>query len=397
MQPVQQAIDVRFRYPVYFTRGLFARDNTLLSRVLHRGRAEAPSPVLFVVDRGVYERQPGLLRAIEGYTRAHAAALHLACPPLVVEGGEAAKNSLENVSVLHDVIGDAGLCRRSYLVVVGGGGVIDMAGYAAATAHRGLRLVRIPTTVLAQADAGVSVKNAVNARGRKNFLGTFAPPFAVLNDSDFLATLSDRDWRSGMAEAIKAALVKDGAFFAYLETHATRLARREMRLMQHLIQRSAELHLAHLAHAGDAFEQGVSRPLDFGHWAAHKLEQLTAFRLRHGEAVALGIALDTTYSYLAGFLPEADWERVLSTLARAGFTLWVPELSEHLDDPGHPRSILRGLEEFRQHIGGPLAIMLLWRIGQGFEAHQVDPELVRASIAVLEHATRGKRVAGAAA
>jgi 3-dehydroquinate synthase len=202
---------------------------------------------------------------------------------------------------------------------IGGGAVLDMVGYAAATAHRGIRLIRVPTTVLAQNDSGVGVKNGINAFGKKNFLGTFAPPYAVLNDIDFLTTLDDRDWRSGIAEAVKVALIKDANFFEFITTNAKALARRDMDSMQHLVYRCAQLHLNHIANSGDPFEKGSSRPLDFGHWAAHKLEQLTHYNLRHGEAVAIGIALDTTYSYMAGMLSRSDWQQVLETAENIRF------------------------------------------------------------------------------
>ena len=189
-----------------------------------------------------------------------------------------------------------------------------MVGYAAATAHRGVRLIRVPTTVLAQDDSAVGVKNGINAFGKKNFVGSFAPPHAVLNDFDLLLTLQDRDWRAGISEAMKVALLKDAPFFAWIEHHAGDLTDRSLPAMAQLIHRSAELHLNHIATSGDPFELGSSRPLDFGHWAAHKLEQLSNHALRHGEAVAIGIALDSTYSYLTGSLAHADWRRIIDAV-----------------------------------------------------------------------------------
>ena len=216
-------------------------------------------------------------------------------------------------------------------MAIGGGAVLDAAGYAAATAHRGIRLIRVPTTVLAQDDSAMGVKNGINAFGKKNYLGTFAPPFAVINDVAFLQTLPDRHWRAGVSEAIKAALIKDRAFFDFLESQAAALKARDLVAMEQVIRRCAVLHLSHIASGGDPFELGSSRPLDFGHWSAHKLEQLTDHRLGHGEAVAIGIALDTTYSYLAGFLPEDDWRRIISLLPALGLSVYVPELGQNLD------------------------------------------------------------------
>src|SRR5204862_2038620 len=130
-------------------------------------------------------------------------------PPKIVPGGERAKQSPALIAALHADLQRLGIDRQSFVVAIGGGALLDAVGYAAATAHRGVRLIRVPTTVLAQADSGVGVKNGINAFGKKNFLGTFAPPAAVINDSTFLVTLSDREWRSGLAEAIKVALLKD--------------------------------------------------------------------------------------------------------------------------------------------------------------------------------------------
>src|SRR5690606_4528392 len=244
-------------------------------------------------------------------------------------------------------------------------------GYAAAIAHRGIKVIRIPTTVLSQNDSGVGVKNGVNYKGKKNFLGTFAPPFAVLNDYDFLTTLSDRDWRAGISEAVKVALIKDQSFFEWLEQHAEDLVERDRPAMQYLIKRCAELHMEHIG-GGDPFEFGSSRPLDFGHWSAHKLEQLSNFDILHGEAVAMGIALDSMYSSLVGLLPQAEADRVIKLLCQLG--LPITHSLMVLDRDDHP--IFKGLQEFREHLGGELTIMLLETIGKGHEVHWLDNQLL---------------------
>ena len=187
----------------------------------------------------------------------------LAAPVLTVPGGEAIKNGLEPLHRIQQAIQDARLCRHSYVVAIGGGAVLDVAGYAAALAHRGVRLIRVPTTVLAQDDSGVGVKNGINAYGhQKNYLGTFAPPAAVINDSSFLTSLSDRDWRGGISEAIKVALIKDARFFDFIERNAAKLTARHLPTMEKVVRRSAELHLTHIATSGDPFELGSARPLE---------------------------------------------------------------------------------------------------------------------------------------
>lgn len=375
-ESIHAAFDVPYHYPVHFTMHLFSPENRLFIDTVGEGNPDRPCKTLFVIDRGLFAHHPELPAAIEAYCSEYHTHLQQPLPPLLIEGGEAAKNHPEHVARVHEAIHEAGLCRHSFLVAIGGGALLDMAGYAAATAHRGIRLIRVPTTVLGQNDAGVGVKNSINAFGKKNFLGTFSPPHAVLNDRTFLSTLSDRDWRSGIAEAIKVALIKDPDFFSLLERQADSLASREMDPMAALIHRCAAMHVAHIAANGDPFERGASRPLDFGHWSAHKLEQMTGYTVRHGEAVAVGIALDTTYSYLAGLLERSEWEKILALLAAVGLPCTLPELR-------HP-ALMHGLDEFREHLGGPLTITLLRAIGRGMEVHEIEREILLKSIDLLE-------------
>ncbi|MCC5667123.1 3-dehydroquinate synthase [Nostoc sp. CHAB 5784] len=383
LQPIHQRVSVTFNYEVYFTKNLFELKNPTLAQVITADGETKPKKVVAIVDAGILQHQPELVKQLVAYTKFYAEIVAIAAEPMIISGGEAAKNDRNLVDQIHQQIEAAGLCRHCYVLAIGGGAVLDLVGYAAATAHRGIRLIRVPTTVLAQNDSGVGVKNGINAFGKKNFLGTFAPPYAVINDSAFLTTLDDRDWRSGIAEAVKVALIKDASFFDYIHSHSPALARRDMDTMQQVIYRCAQLHLEHIANSGDPFEMGSSRPLDFGHWAAHKLEHLTNYRLRHGEAVAIGIALDSTYSYLVGLLDCSEWQKILSTLSALGFTLYVPELVEKLSQLEHPHCLFRGLTEFREHLGGELTLMLLQRIGKGIEVHEVDLFLYRQAISLL--------------
>jgi len=385
LQPIQQRVEVTFNYQVHFTNGIFGIDNPLLAQVVASDGEAKPKKVVAVVDGGLIEHRHGLLEQLREYCDRHSHILTLSASPLVVPGGEAAKNNPQLLENIHQLVEQAGICRHSYLIAIGGGAVLDLVGYAAATAHRGIRLIRIPTTVLAQNDSAVGVKNGINAFGKKNFLGSFAPPYAVLNDFDFLDSLDERDWRSGIAEAVKVALIRDTDFFEFISDNAALLARRDMETMQQVIYRCAQLHLQHIANSGDAFEMGSSRPLDFGHWAAHKLEQLTNYRLRHGEAVAIGIALDSTYSYLQGMLPHSELSRILNTLRTLGFDLYVPEMTEE-SDIEHPRCLFRGLNEFREHLGGELTLTLLQRIGKEIEVHNVKTSLYQQAISLLSDA-----------
>lgn len=370
MEVINQSFQVSYSYPVYFTERLFQPGNAVFKEYLQTQKADNPKKLLFVLEEEVARHHTLLeqeireyLSGIEGF---------LLSGVLVLPGGEECKNEERFFYTLVDALHDAGVDRHSYLIAVGGGALLDTAGYAAAVTHRGIKHIRIPTTVLSQNDSGIGVKNGINYAGKKNFLGTFSPPAAVFNDFSFLITLSDRDWRSGIAEAIKVALIKDKAFFEWLEQSAGRLSLRDMDAMKYLVKRCAALHLAHIG-SGDPFEMGSSRPLDFGHWSAHKLEQLTDFKLRHGEAVAMGIALDSYYSCLSGRLPQEQLQRIVTVLRNVGFVLTHPLFL--IEDQESP--LLKGLQEFREHLGGKLTIMLLCAIGQGEEVHHLDSNLLR--------------------
>lgn len=401
MDVIQQEFLVPVRYPVHFTTGVFAASNGLLRDVVAGGRGVAesgdtlPAKLVVVFDRGVERAHPALMDAIATYCADHRDALTLAAPVLVVPGGETIKNERLYVNRIIETINTAALCRHSYVIAVGGGAVLDTAGFAAATAHRGVRLIRVPTTVLSQDDSALGVKNGINAFGKKNYVGTFSPPFAVINDVSFLSTLSDRDWRGGTTEAVKAALIRDPQFFEFLEQHASALVNRDLPAMTQMIRQSAILHLRHIATGGDPFEHGSSRPLDFGHWAAHKLEQVTNHRLGHGEAVGIGIAVDSTYSHLAGFLPDPPWRRIVQLLAALGVPVYDPALEDHLETPEHADCVLQGLGEFQEHLGGRLTIMLLKDIGQPFDVHEIRADLVRQSIAIVK-ALEAERVQASA-
>jgi 3-dehydroquinate synthase len=365
-----QSFAVRYEYPVHFTEHLFAHDNPIFAETIARREAGKCHRVVVFVDSNVAASFPSLAHDIAGYAGVHAETMELVSHPEIVPGGEHVKNDPALVTRLQHRLVELGIDRHAFVVGIGGGAFLDLIGYVAATTHRGIRHIRVPTTVLAQNDSGVGVKNGVNAFGMKNLLGSFAPPFAVLNDSVFLRTLHPRDKIAGIAEAVKVALIRDRVFFEWLEASAGALRDCEPAAMARMIRRCAELHMRQIAHGGDPFETGSARPLDYGHWSAHKLEALTNHELRHGEAVAIGLALDARYSVQVGMLPAGGEERVHALLKRLGFHLWHPAL-ESRDSDGH-WLLLRGLEEFREHLGGQLTITLLRDLGVGEEVHHMD-------------------------
>jgi 3-dehydroquinate synthase len=381
---IRQSFSVPFEYDVIFTRDALHPSNRALVDVLGTREPSRRHSVLAVVDQGLQLAWPELRGWLRGYFEHHADRISLRGDAVTVVGGEAAKNDPGIVQRLHAVFQGHRLDRHSFVLILGGGAVQDAAGYAAATAHRGIRTVRMPTTVLGQSDSGIGVKNGINLFGSKNFAGTFVPPFAVLNDERFLERLPRRDRIAGLAEAIKVALIRDAQFFAALETDAARLASFDPVATAAAIRRSAQLHLRHIATGGDPFEQGSARPLDFGHWAAHKLETLTSHELRHGEAVAIGLVLDSRYSVEAGLLREADFERIFGVVGRVGLPRWHAALLA----PGADGrlAILQGLDDFREHLGGDLTVTLLAGIGSAVDVHEIHDRLVEKALAWLRRA-----------
>ena len=381
----REAFAVPFRHRLLFTSDVFGRDRESLLGLLEPSGDRA-SKVQFWVDGHVAAARPGVRREIESFLswcgdRVRPAGL------FECAGGEAVKNDFAHVERFLGAINDADLDRRSYLVVVGGGAVLDAVGFAAATAHRGIRLVRLPTTTLAQADSGIGVKNAVNRFGKKNWLGSFAVPWGVVNDTGLLATLPDREFVAGFSEAVKVTLLKSRAGFEQLHADGARIRARDLSAALPAIRASAALHLAHITQGGDPFEALEARPLDYGHWSAHRLEAMTHFQIRHGEAVGIGVAIDTVYSSLVHGFPEADAARVLRTLHALGLPLYHPKL----DDAD---ALFAGLEEFRQHLGGRLTLTMLRGVGDPLEVHEIDRTAVLEAIARVKQFATAESIGG---
>ena len=381
MSTHSQRISVQYDFPVVFTRDLFSLSNrALLQAVAHKERT-VQHRCLVLLDRGVSRAFQDLPRRIENWFGAHASRLKLVRSPLVLSGGETIKKSARPLERMIDALRTGEICRHSCCIAIGGGAFLDAAGLAAALFHRGVRMIRVPTTALAQCDSGVGVKNAVNYADSKNLLGTFAPPWAVLNDSTFLESLPQRLLLDGVAEAVKVAAIKDAAFFRSIERAGPRIREREMTALQRILKRSALLHMEHIATSGDPFELGTARPLDYGHWAAHKLESLSDHRISHGHAVAIGISLDALYAACIGLISEADALRLIRILQTCGLPTFSSLLAE--EDRKGRQPIFDGLEEFRAHLGGELTLTLPAPIGSSREIHSVDVTLMRDCITAL--------------
>lgn len=356
---IRQCFEVRYDYEVFFTCGALNPNNPVLAELI--AKAERDVQVLPIIDDSVLHHFPGLPEKLENYFDIYGVKSN---PFISIPGGECCKSTPEHVDLIVNRIYEYAVDRHSFVLAIGGGAALDMIGYATAIAHRGIRLIRMPTTVLAQNDAGIGVKNAINFQDRKNFIGTFAPPFGVINDFEFLQTLQKRDLRSGIAETIKVALLKDSRLFYSIKRELENASSLKAEDLHNVIKEGARLHLEHIRCSGDPFEMGSARPLDFGHWSAHYLEQLSGYRLRHGEAVAIGIALDCIYTRKIGLMTEAELRDILQLFRKLGFPLDKESLSK--------LNIVEALNEFKEHLGGRLSITLLERIGQPFEANSID-------------------------
>jgi 3-dehydroquinate synthase len=361
-------IPVTFKHRIVFTRDAFNPINHELAGVLAEGGGRR---AMVFVEENVVALWPELLDTIQMYFNE----LDLDFRGIsVFPGGEAAKAEDHLVREVWSAIDAAHLDRHSYALAIGGGAFLDAVGFATATAHRGVRLIRFPTTTLSQDDSGVGVKCAVNAFGKKNWVGAFSVPFAVINDFQFLHTQDEETRRGGLIEAVKVALVRDGEFFEWIEENLPALAGLEPEALESCVERSALLHARHIATGGDAFETGSSRPLDFGHWAAHKLEAMTHYQLSHAPAVAIGLALDTLYSARSGLLKFSIAEQILRVLEALQLAIYHPAL-DWQDETGR-RRVFEGLDEFREHLGGELTVLLLTGVGSGIDAHELDETLL---------------------
>ncbi len=387
----EQKFSVSFDYPVYFSRDIFHPENDLLASVVDRKKELRRHRIKVFIDSGIVSSHKAFPEKVEFYMESRSDRLGMEGPVQIVPGGARAKSAWDLVRRTMGTLAEGHLCRQSYVLAIGGGSVLDMVGLAASLVHRGLRLIRMPSTVLGQNDAGVGVKNGIDDHGMKNFAGTFSPPFAVLNDFTLLRTLPFEHWIGGIAEAFKVAIIKDGDFFRFLRSNAEKFRDRNEAAMETAIRRCAVLHLEHIRANGDPFEFGSARPLDFGHWSAHRLEVLSNHRIGHGQAVAMGIALDSCYAALKGFIPSEERDGILDALEKTGLPVWDPLVEEK--GPEGKLHLLKGLDDFREHLGGDMNVTLPAPIGRKIEVHQMDPATLFEAVSYLKKRAGSKQLA----
>ncbi|MFH1799581.1 MAG: inositol monophosphatase family protein [Candidatus Omnitrophota bacterium] len=329
----------------YYTEGAFDLDNRVLANVLE-GRN-----VIFVVEKAVADK---VLEPLKRYLQHYHMEGRCKGEIQVLDGGEKIK-SAEQVKSLTDYAQERNLDRNGVFVVVGGGAIMDMVGMVANQFRRGVRYVRIPTTLLGQVDAAVGVKVGIDYRTAKNFLGAFYPPFATITDTRFLETLPERQIQGGIAEIIKVALISNTSLFEVLEKYGTAFIRDMPRDAKWTFIKDAAVEL--LKHLQmDFFEHNLMRHVDFGHVLAHKFESMTNYELTHGEAVAIDILMSAFIAHARGMLSDKDFRRILSLHIKLKLPFYHPALN--------PDRAWEGLEDAKAHKGGRLMMVVPIGIGR---------------------------------
>jgi 3-dehydroquinate synthase len=278
----------------------------------------------------------------------------LAGEPLLVPPGEAAKTR-EEWARLTDQLLERGLGRDGAILAVGGGSVGDLAGFVAATYLRGVPVVQVPTTLLAMLDASVGGKVAVDTPHGKNLVGAFHPPALVLADPATLVTLPEREYRAGLAEALKHGLVADAAYLEWIVAHARELGARDPSVLERLIARSVEIKAAVVG--ADERESGQRAILNAGHTVAHAIEQVSGFTVLHGEAVGLGLVAECRLAERLGVAGAGPAARVVEALRALG-------LPVGLDRPLGAEALVAAMATDKKNRGGSLRFALVAEPGR---------------------------------
>src|ERR1700704_335978 len=270
------------------------------------------------------------------------------------DDAESAKN-LRSVEQITRSLCRAGADRHSLVIAVGGGVVGDVVGFAAAAFLRGVKLVHVPTTVVSQVDSSIGGKTGVNLPEGKNLVGSFYPPQLVLTDPELLRTLSDREFRGGLAEVIKHAIIADLEMFQILERDMDKLLRRDRHTLGFLIPRNVAIKARVVSR--DERESGLREILNFGHTFAHALESVTKFRrYQHGEAVAWGMMAAAFLGHELGLTRADDVSRIVALIRRLGPLPPWPHVPA--------TALLRAMRSDKKTRSGVLRFVLSPRIGE---------------------------------
>ena len=374
------SIEVKFtvpcEYSVKFTRNMFGDDNGVLGEIVGADGKAEPRVVL-VADRAVVENTPDLGKKIGKYFKDHG--IKLAAKPYVVNGGEINKtNGMTTVRQITELVADSALGRDGFMLAIGGGALLDAAGYAAASFNRGARIIRVPTTLLSQCSGACFPSVGTNVLNRKDSNSIFAVPFASVVDFDFLKTLPDAVRQEGVSEAVKIAVATDAKFLDWIGKNAEKISSGDEETLEELIRRSAALHVDVIAKNKNPIGSDAERIFEFGLWSAHRIEALGRFRIPHGAALAVGLCIDAAYSVAKNMVSEEDADIVGETLAKCGALNGIDRIAPILD---RADDILWGITEFRQHTGG--LPMFPKPLGKAADVESVDTEKMKEIIADL--------------
>ena len=293
----------------------------------------------------------------------------------LINDAESAK-TLRTVETLSRALVKSGADRKSLLVAVGGGVIGDVAGFVAASYLRGVALVHVPTTVVAQVDSSIGGKTGVNLPEGKNLVGAFYPPRAVLTDPALLLTLPDREFRSGLAEVIKHSVIADTAMFAYLEKNIAKVLRRDRGALDYLLPRNVSIKARVVTL--DERESGLREILNFGHTFAHALESITGYRrYRHGEAVAWGMMAAALLGHEIGLTRPDDVSRIVSLVRQ------IRPLPPWPNAPSKSLIALMHSDKKTRH--GRLRFVLTPRIGKAKSVDDVPLEALECVLRFAPH------------
>lgn len=321
-------------------------------------RGQLTGKVLIVTDRTVagHYLQP-LIQTLAEYAPAE----------LVLPAGEQAKSS-DNWLAILDKLAAVGAQRDATVVALGGGVIGDLAGFAAASYMRGIRVVQAPTTLLAQVDAAIGGKTGFNLAAGKNLVGAFHQPAAVMVDVESLATLDERDYLAGLAEVVKYGAIRDADFVDWLEDNVDPMLQRRADVLETAVARSVQ-HKIEVVEA-DEREAGQRALLNFGHTFGHAIETATGYtRYRHGEAVAIGMHLAARLSARLGMIVDEDAQRLARLLTSLGLPTDPPADVE-------AKELLRHMHLDKKNRGGRIRLILLDALGAAIIRDDIEPNLL---------------------
>ena len=360
------------KYPIEIAEDIFDEGNATLADTLRAVAGTSPARVALVADANVVQRTEGLGLRIGKYFKTHG--ITLAASPVVVSGGEKIKaDGLQSASLVATSLVDARIGANDAVIALGGGTVLDLAGYAAAQTRGGIKVIRMPTTPAAMIDAAFADAAAVNSAAVKDAFSVRCEPAAVLIDPTFARTVLDGVWCAGFGEAVRYAAVCDAALMKRLAKCAERIKARDFDAMRDTVADCVK------SRGGEAFPP-------FAQWCAARLESMSGYKLPHGYAVAIAICIDCAYAVKKGLMKEDDQELVCRALADCGALDGLPH--SHYLIANH-ESLMRGLDAWAlAHRSG--AIPLPGALGKSVEEKSPDRAASAAVLAGLLSVSRGE-------